>query len=158
MVGFRRLFAPWSKIACSVSRASFFVFHASLFASARIVVPLSRPSISTRGNKSSSGSPAEAAALFPAPVATATLARSADVRLGSGAAVPSTFSNSPRMVVRSCGFRSSRRSLIAKNLRQLFSSLTCEAVTYMDPRTPLQSRGLWSRSFARQHLHSSALY
>lgn len=101
MPGFNRLFEPWSKIACSASRASFFVFHASLFASAKIVVPFSRLSISTRGKRSSRGSPPDPPALPDAPPAGVTLATSADVRVGSGAGVPSTLSNSLRIVVRS---------------------------------------------------------
>jgi hypothetical protein len=114
MVGFSRLFEPWSRIAWSMSRASFLVFHASLFASARMLVPLSRPSSSTRGNRSSIASPPAAAPFFPAagPAAASICARSALVRVGSGGAVPSTLSNSAKMVVMSCGFRSSNRSLM----------------------------------------------
>ena len=98
MVGFSLLFAPWSRIACSVSRASFFVFHESFLASAKMVVPFNKLSISTRGNRSSNGSPPEVLPLLEPP-AGAMLTTSAEVRVGSGAGVPSTLSNSPRMVV-----------------------------------------------------------
>jgi hypothetical protein len=112
IVGFNRLLDPWSKMACKASKASFFVFHASLFASVRIVVPFSNPSISTLGNSSSRGSPA-----LPLPdkaVGPVRLATSAEVRLGSGAGFPSTLSNSPTMVLRSCGLRSSKKSLMPR--------------------------------------------
>lgn len=111
IVGLRRLLGPWSKIACSVSNASFLVFHASLFASARIVVPFSRLSISTLGNKSSNASADGAPPLEPPPEV-AVAATSLQVRVGTGAGVPSTLSNSPRIVLRSCGFKPSSRSLI----------------------------------------------
>lgn len=108
--GFNRLLLPWSRIACKPSRASFLVFHASLFASAKIVVPFKSPSSSTLGNKSSSGSPPPAAAPLPPPESEVMLCRSAEVLVGTGAGVPSTLSNSLLMVFSSCGLTSSSKS------------------------------------------------
>ena len=75
------------------------------------MVPLRSPSISTLGNKSSSGSP-PVAFVVPAPCEGAILARSADVRVGSGAGLPSTLSNSLMIVLSNWGLRSSRKSLM----------------------------------------------
>jgi hypothetical protein len=112
IVGFKRLLPPCSRIAWRASSASFFVFQASFLASAKIVVPLSRESISTRGNRSSRGS-------IPVPTLESwaklpTLARSVENLTGSGAEWPSTLSNSLWIVLRSWGFKSSMRDLMAK--------------------------------------------
>lgn len=77
-----------------------------------MVVPLSSPSSSIRGNNSSNGSPAPAPAALEGPAAGAELTTSKDCLVGSGAEVPSTLSNSDKIVVSSWGFRSSRRSLM----------------------------------------------
>lgn len=117
MAGLSRLLLPWSKIAWKASSPSFFVFHESLLASARTVVPFRRPSTSTRGNKSSKGSPPAPAPLDVEDDA-ATLARSACVLLGSGAGLPSTLSNSPVIVLSSCAFKSSKKSLMPDSWRR----------------------------------------
>lgn len=75
------------------------------------MVPLRSPSISTLGNKSSNGS-LPATFVAPAPCEGTKLASSADVRVGSGAGLPSTLSNSLVIVLSSWGLRSSRKSLM----------------------------------------------
>lgn len=97
-------------MACKVSNPSFFVFHASLLLSAKIVVPFINESRSTRGKRSSIGS---AVGRFVDPVAGAIFLTSSCSLVGCGAGVPSTLSNSEKMVLRSWGFKSSKRSLIA---------------------------------------------
>jgi len=97
-------------MACRVSNPSFFVFHASLLLSDKIVVPFISESRSTRGKRSSIGS---ATVPFVDPTAGATFLTSSCSLVGCGASIPSTLSNSEKMVVRSWGFKSSRRSLMA---------------------------------------------
>lgn len=85
-------------MACKVSKPSFLVFHASLLLSAKMVVPLINESSSTRGKRSSIGS---AAIPFVGPVVGVIFLTSSCSLVGFGAEIPSTLSNSDKMVLRS---------------------------------------------------------
>lgn len=134
MVPFRRLLLPWSNIVCKVSRASFLVFQASLFESVKIVVPFINPSISTRGNKSSRGS-LSAATTFVCPEEVE-LSISVDVRHGSGAGVPSAFSNSVVIVASNWALRSSKKLFMPFKTCQMHI-LESEEQNPLDPANSL---------------------
>ena len=85
-------------MACKVSNPSFFVFHASLLLSAKIVVPFINESSSTRGKRSSIGS---AAIPFVDPAVDVVFLTSSCSLVGCGAEFPSILSNSDKIVLRS---------------------------------------------------------
>ncbi|KAI3610450.1 spindle pole body [Moniliophthora roreri] len=62
-------------------------------------------------------------------------ATSADTRVGSGAGVPSTLSNSTVIVLSSCGFRSSSRSVIpdAEITKALVALVRTAALEFCNP-------------------------